>query len=400
MSRTVSLAACLLAVVLAGLNLRPALASIGPLLDALQASAKLSDSLASLLTSLPVLLMGLGALGAAQLLRYFGVRGGVTFGLLLIALACVLRLLPGQVGLLGGAVLAGLGIAACQALLPVFIRQRFGARIGGAMGAYSTAIMGGAVLASVASPWLAKAWGELPALAFWALPAVLALPVWIRTAKGAAPVSSAAPAFSGIARRGSWLALFFGLGTGAYVLVLAWLPPYYTALGWTPAQAGALLGGLTLTEVVAGLLVSAFIDRLPDRRPALLLAIVAARRPGRTGDVAAAVGTASHDRARPGHRRAVPAVADRRHGPRPQPCRSRCAGRLRAGRGLPDRGAVPAAGGAGSAIHGQPGAGLARHGAGVPGDARSRQPLRAAAPAPGAGAGLLRHPWQVHSGLG
>lgn len=273
MSRTVSLAACLLAVVLAGLNLRPALASIGPLLDALQTSARLSDSLASLLTSLPVLLMGLGALGAAQLLRYFGVRGGSAFGLLLIALACALRLLPGQVGLLGGAVLAGLGIAACQALLPVFIRQRFGARVGGAMGAYSTAIMGGAVLASVASPWLEKAWGELPALAFWALPAVLALPVWLRTAKGGVPVSSAAPAFSGIARRGAWLALFFGLGTGAYVLVLAWLPPYYTALGWTPAQAGALLGGLTLTEVVAGLLVSAFIDRLPDRRPALLLAI-------------------------------------------------------------------------------------------------------------------------------
>ncbi|MFS2126973.1 MFS transporter, partial [Pseudomonas sp. Pseusp97] len=74
MSRTVSLAACLFAVVLAGLNLRPALASIGPLLDTLQAHAQLSDSLASLLTSLPVLLMGLGALGAAQLLRHFGVR--------------------------------------------------------------------------------------------------------------------------------------------------------------------------------------------------------------------------------------------------------------------------------------------------------------------------------------
>lgn len=273
MSRSVSLAACLLAVVLAGLNLRPALASIGPLLDALQASAGLSDSLASLLTSLPVLLMGLGALGAAQLLRYVGVRGGVAFGLLLVVLACALRLLPGPFGLLGGAALAGLGIAACQALLPVFIRQRFGARVG-AMGAYSTAIMGGAVLASVASPWLAKAWGELPALAFWALPAVLALPFWARATQGETPVASAAPAFTGIARRAAWLALFFGLGTGAYVLVLAWLPPYYTALGWTPAQAGALLGGLTLTEVVAGLLVSAFIDRLPDRRPALVLAIV------------------------------------------------------------------------------------------------------------------------------
>lgn len=272
MSRSLVSLWYLSAIVLVGLNLRPALASIGPLLDALQTGAGLGDGLASLLTSLPVLLMGLGALFAGQLLRLFGVRLGVALGLLLVALACALRLYPGASGLLGGALLAGLGIAVCQALLPVFVRQCFGARSGSAMGAYSTAIMGGAVLASVGSPWLAKAWGVLPALAFWALPALLALPLWARVTGHTAPASSA-PVFTGIARRGAWLALFFGLGTGAYVLVLAWLPPYYTALGWSPAAAGALLGGLTLTQVIAGLLVSAFIERLPDRRPALYLAI-------------------------------------------------------------------------------------------------------------------------------
>ncbi|WP_010115380.1 MFS transporter, partial [Burkholderia oklahomensis] len=61
--------------------------------------------------------------------------------------------------------------------------------------------------------------------------------------------------------------------TGAYTLVLAWLPPYYVSLGWSPEAAGGLLGGVTLAEVVAGLTVSTFIDRLPDRRPALFAAI-------------------------------------------------------------------------------------------------------------------------------
>ena len=54
--------------------------------------------------------------------------------------------------------------------------------------------------------------------------------------------------------------------------MLAWLPPY-TALGWTPVAAGSLLGAVTVAEIAAGLLVSALIGRLPDRRPALYLAI-------------------------------------------------------------------------------------------------------------------------------
>lgn len=67
--------------------------------------------------------------------------------------------------------------------------------------------------------------------------------------------------------------VFFGIGTGAYTLVLAWLPPFYTQLGWSAADSGLLLGALTLTEVAAGLLVSSIIGRFPDRRPLLLVVL-------------------------------------------------------------------------------------------------------------------------------
>ncbi|KAF1054450.1 MAG: putative transporter YycB [Stenotrophomonas maltophilia] len=276
MSRSSSLFWSLPAVVLVGLNLRPALAAIGPLLDTLQARGDLNDTLASLLTTLPVLLMGVGALCAPLLLRRLGVRLGVALGVLLIGLACALRLAEGAAPLLGGALLAGLGIAACQALLPAFIRQRFAERSGGAMGFYTTAIMGGAVLASVGAPQLAHLGGSSLALAVWSLPALLAFALWC-WASGAQPALQVNAAGARLQRgRRAWLlALFFGLGTGGYVLVLAWLPPYYTALGWSPAAAGGLLGGLTVAEVVAGLLVSALIDRLPDRRLPLFLAISA-----------------------------------------------------------------------------------------------------------------------------
>ncbi|WP_174906063.1 MFS transporter, partial [Burkholderia territorii] len=112
-----------------------------------------------------------------------------------------------------------------------------------------------------------------------ALPAALAALAWPLASRGGDPLTSGPTSGSTVQARPSrspraWrLAMFFGIATGAYTLVLAWLPPYYMRLGWSPTAAGGLLGGVTLAEVVAGLAVSATIDRLPDRRPALHAAI-------------------------------------------------------------------------------------------------------------------------------
>ncbi|KVH63227.1 MFS transporter [Burkholderia sp. MSMB1072] len=268
----------LAAIVLVGLNLRPALAAVGPLLDMIQRATGIGDGAASLLTTIPILLMGFGALSARRLQRVAGIAGGVWLGVALIGLACAARVGAQHAGLLlASACCAGVGIAMVQALLPGFVKAHFATRIGGAMGVYSTSIMGGAVLASVVAPFAAARWGWLVALAGWALPAALAALAWPLASRGGdAPaggplsVSNARPSRSPRAWR---LALFFGIATGAYTLVLAWLPPYYMRLGWSPTAAGSLLGGVTLAEVVAGLTIAATIDRLPDRRPALHAAI-------------------------------------------------------------------------------------------------------------------------------
>ncbi|WP_175926234.1 MFS transporter [Burkholderia cepacia] len=268
----------LAAIVLVGLNLRPALAAVGPLLDMIQRATGIGDGAASLLTTIPILLMGLGALSARRLQRVTGIAGGVWLGVALIGLACASRVGAQHAWLLlASACCAGVGIAMVQALLPGFVKAHFATRIGGAMGVYSTSIMGGAVLASVVAPFAAARWGWLAALAGWALPAAVAALAWPLASRGgntlaAGPASATHARPSGSPR--AWrLALFFGIATGAYTLVLAWLPPYYMRLGWSPTAAGSLLGGVTLAEVVAGLTISATIDRLPDRRPALHAAI-------------------------------------------------------------------------------------------------------------------------------
>ncbi|MGN7882220.1 MFS transporter [Ensifer sp. 22460] len=269
----------IIAVVVVALNLRPALAAIGPVLDRIEAASGLTSTGAGALTTLPVFLMGLGALAGSSLQRCIGERRGIALGTAIIALACIARLFWfSRVGLLASAAACGLGIAAVQALMPGFIKRHFLLDAGRIMGLYSTGIMGGATLAAATSAGLSLLLGWETMLGLWGVPALLALVLWHTSsaseAHGHGVVSgsvNAPPLWRSVR---AWLLLFFfGVGTGAYTLVLAWLPPFYVELGCSEDAAGYLLAGLTLMEVVAGLAVSAVVDRFPDRRGPLAAAL-------------------------------------------------------------------------------------------------------------------------------
>jgi CP family cyanate transporter-like MFS transporter len=168
------------AIVLIGINLRPLLTSISPLMTTIRDATRLSFYGASLLTSLPVIVMGIGAFGAGALTRTVGETRGVMLGLLAIALACAARWSAASgVALLATAILAGAGVAAIQALLPAVMKQRFPARVPLAMGVFSASIMGGGGLGASLSPWVTHAtqsWHA--ALAVWAIPACVAMAGW------------------------------------------------------------------------------------------------------------------------------------------------------------------------------------------------------------------------------
>ncbi|MDG9970496.1 MFS transporter [Achromobacter mucicolens] len=267
----------IVAIVAVALNLRPALAAIGPLLDMIQGATGATNTQASLLTTLPVFVMGVCALAGARISGWLNERIGIALGVALVAVACAARYAGTQTyGLLLTAVLAGVGIALVQTLLPAFIKRNFAHDMGRVFGLYTTGIMAGAAVAAASAAGLAGSFGWPAALAFWSVPALLALPLWLKAAQGRADATSPLHRTARTAPRSFWrnlraweLMLFFGIGTGAYTLVLAWLPPFYTSLGWEPSAAGFLLGGLTLAEVMAGLAVSAWIGRFADRRKPL-----------------------------------------------------------------------------------------------------------------------------------
>ena len=272
----------MLAVVLVALNLRPSMAAVGPLLSGIRTDIPLSFSLASLLTMLPVMAMGLAMFLGLAASRRLGEHRTVVWSLLIIAVATASRLfLDSAVELILSAVLAGIGIALIQALMPALIKSHFRDNVSLFMGLYVTSIMGGAAIAASFAPLVMARTGSWRiGLAIWAALAVAALLFWYaqRSALPAPATSSQVKsAFAGNAR--AWLlAIFFGLGTASYTCVLAWLAPYYVEQGWSEQDAGLLLGFLTAMEVVSGLLTPALANRSRDKRLVLviLLALIVA----------------------------------------------------------------------------------------------------------------------------
>lgn len=264
-------------VVLLALNLRPILTSIGPLLEPMRISTGLGYQQAALLTALPVLCMGAVPLLHPWSRRWLSEHAGMLGGLAAIALACLWRLqLQSAWALVASAVLAGLGVAVVQGMMPGLVNRWFPGRLAGAMGLYSAALMSGGGLAAVLGPHLAEYSGQWQmGLGVWAAPAMLALLAWLILR----PRNIRAPVFKGngghwFGHRRAWLlAVYFGLINGGYTSMVAWLPAFYLEQGGS-AQGGAdLVGLMTIFQVLGALGLPLLLRRWVDRRPGLALAL-------------------------------------------------------------------------------------------------------------------------------
>ncbi|MFL0807867.1 MAG: MFS transporter [Oceanobacter sp.] len=262
------------------INLRPVIASVGPLVEEIHTATGMESLGIGWLSTLPLLLMGLAAFTARPLRKMVGEYRGIGIGMALILIACLARgLLANSHILYISAGLAGIGIAMTQALAPGYIKAQFKESASRMIGLYSSSIVAGAAIAAGVSADVSALTGWANALAIWAIPTGIALVLWLITAR---PVEATATnttntiediAFYKDSR--SWsLLVFFGIGTSAFMLILAWLPPYFMDLGLSPEHSGYLAAGFTLTELLTALLISTFINRFPDRRGLLLLSIV------------------------------------------------------------------------------------------------------------------------------
>ncbi|WP_328722458.1 MFS transporter [Streptomyces sp. NBC_00247] len=245
--------------VLAALNLRPAITSLGSLLEEVRDGLHMSGGVAGALTSVPQLCFAVFGITAPRLARKFGPPAVVLAGMVAITAGLLIRPFAGSTaGFLLASTLALMGIAVGNVLMPVIVKRWFPDRVGPMTGLYSMALSLGTALAAAATVPVTDALGGSwrTGLAVWAALGVLAVLVWIplvRRGNGIAPESAGAgavpagpqplPAGFRIGRSSTaWaLACFFGLQSTAAYITMGWMPQIFRDAGISASTAGVLL---------------------------------------------------------------------------------------------------------------------------------------------------------------
>lgn len=268
----------LLGLILVALNLRPALSSMAPMLSEVSKTLGLSAAQAGLLTTLPVLCLGLFAPLAPILARRFGAERVVLGILLMLAGGIILRSSFGEVGLFAGSVLAGASIGVIGVLLPGIVKRDFPKQAGTMTGVYTMALCLGAAMAAGATVPLSehfdKSWPL--GLGFWGLPAVIAAMFWLPQVGQKQGAHHAAYRVRGLLRdRLAWqVTLYMGLQSSLAYIVFGWLPSILIGRGLTPTQAGLVLSGSVIVQLISSLAAPWLATRGKDQRLAIVVVMV------------------------------------------------------------------------------------------------------------------------------
>lgn len=282
---------------LAAVNLRPAVTSLGPLMKEVRSGLGMSGAMAGLLTSVPAACFALFGFAAPRLARRRGPGAVVFAGMVAITAGLLLRPFAGStVPFLAASALALAGIAVANVLMPVIVKRYFPDRVGPVTGLYSMALSLGTALAAALSVPLTDAMGHgwRLGLGVWAALAAVAVVVWLPLVRDrsavpqqAAPTRSAAatgkaptqPAAAGeqgrITRsRTAWtMAAFFGLqGTSAYV-TMGWMPQIFRDSGISAGQAGLLLALTMVLGVPLSFVLPPLAARMRSQGPIVLVLV-------------------------------------------------------------------------------------------------------------------------------
>jgi len=268
----------LLGLVLVALNLRPALSSMAPVLGQVAAGLGLNASEAGLLTTLPVLCLGLFAPLAPVLARRFGSERVILGILLTLALGIVVRSALGAAGVFIGSVMAGASIGIIGVLLPGIVKRDFPQHAGTLTGVYTMALCLGAAMAAGATVPLTQHFDDNWALGlgFWMLPALLAMLIWLPQARQGHGLHKVAYRVRGLWHDPlAWqVTLYMGLQSSLAYIVFGWLPSILIGRGLSPTEAGLVLSGSVIVQLLSSLGAPWLATRGKDQRLAIVIVML------------------------------------------------------------------------------------------------------------------------------
>ncbi len=270
-----------IALVAVAANLRIAITSVPPLLDAISGDLGLSHAAAGALTTLPVLCMGIFAPVASRIAHRLGAAAAVLAAVASILVGTASRFAgDNRFVLYAGTFVCGVGIAVAGTLLPRLVKAYFPPeRTGLITGLSMLSMMGGAAISSALSVPLADRLGSWQAsLGSWSVVALVGLLAWTPFTMRANPHHT--PGEEGPGRLPwrhptAWLvAAYLALQSWCFYSAVTWLAPTYVEHGWSPSSAGYLAAVFSGSQIVSGLLGPVLSDRTSDMRRLLLPAAV------------------------------------------------------------------------------------------------------------------------------
>lgn len=261
-------------IIFIGANLRAPLTSVGPLVGTIRDDLGISNTLAGMITTLPLLAFALLSPFAPKLARRFGMPQVLFVAVILLTIGIVLRSSAGAAALFVGTALMGLSISVCNVLLPSLIKQKYPHKIGVMTGIYSVSMnLCGAIASGISVPFATQLHlGWSGALGIWAILALAACVLWIpqlrKERQKTATVSSAESGRTNIWKSLlAWqVTLFMGLQSMVFYVIITWLPEILEERGIGSSSAGWILSIMQLAVLPFTFIVPILAGRMKSQR--------------------------------------------------------------------------------------------------------------------------------------
>ena len=277
----------IIAIFVLSVNMRPAITSIGPMLETIREQLTLSNAQVSLLTAVPVICMGLFASLAPIMNRKFGLKRTIYLMIIIIGIMTGLRgFVSGFPVLIVTAFFIGIAIAIIGPLLSAMIKQYFPERTASVIGIYSFGMGVGSAASAGLTAVIFESTESYPfSLSIWSILAIVGIAVWYQATKTSMSVIPSNPQIARLNLktlkspwkiRKAWLfLLFFGLQSSAFFSIITWLAPLGISSGMTLLQAGLLLSIMTTVQLFLNIIIPLLMQKFPARKFWLFLMLTA-----------------------------------------------------------------------------------------------------------------------------
>lgn len=268
-------------IIFIALNLRPALASVGPLIEEIRESTGLSNTLLGLLTTLPLIAFGAVSTLTPLFTKRFGIGGTLLGAMILLTIGIALRYFQWIPALYLGTFLLGIAIALGNVLLPSLTKRNFSENSGFITSMYSSLMSVGAALAAGLSVPLSDNLnlGWRGSLVVWGLLSCIAIFVWMpqvgKLKKNTNNRSFAVAMKKMVKSKLAWkIALFMGLQSMVFYTILAWLPVILQSRGYDAAFAGWMLSLSQATGIIGSLVIPYLAGKQKNQRGIVVVLVL------------------------------------------------------------------------------------------------------------------------------